>query len=81
MKSIITAILSAVLAFAACGRAVSTQWSTSPHKHPHGVGYRCPYCTETWDAIPRGLKAWEVRHLKKVRAQCIALHMRLRHGK
>lgn len=80
MKHIILAILCAVFAFAVFGRAVSTRWEPGPHKHPHGVGLRCPYCTETFGAIPKGLKAWEVRHLLKVRRQVYALHLKLRHG-
>lgn len=73
-------ILAAVMTVSAFGNAVSTKWEPAPHKHPHGVGLRCPLCGQTWDAIPHGLKAWEVRHLLKVRSYGYALHMRLRHS-
>ena len=79
MKRTILAALS-VVAISCFGRAVSTAWVPGPHKHPHGVGLRCPYCGQTWDAIPRGLKAWEVRHLVSERRKLYALHLRIRHG-
>jgi len=79
MKRIMMLALS-VLALSCFGKAVSTTWNPSPPRHPHGVGMRCPYCSQTWDAIPKGIKAWEYRHLVSVRRKLFALHLRLCHG-
>ena len=82
MKSYILIAVAAV-AFSLFGKAVSTTWDTNPQKHIYGIGWRCPYphCHETLGAFPKGLQAWEYRHLKQVQNQVIALHMRLAHGK
>ena len=71
----------AVLAtFVAFGKPSSTRWEGGGSKHPHGVGFKCPYCDQTWDAIPKGIKAWEKRHLKQALWKCYLLHLRLSHG-
>ena len=80
MKRIMMLALS-VLALSCFGKAVSTTWNPNPPKHPHGVGMRCPYCSQTWGAIPTGLKPWELRHLVSERKKFYALHLRVRHGK
>ena len=79
MKKAIAIILAAV-SLAAFGKAASTRWDPNPPKHPHGVGMVCPYCGQTWGAIPKGLKAWEVRHLKSDMVKFFNLHLKVRHG-
>ena len=63
------------------GKAVSTTWNPNPPRHPHGIGLRCPYCSQTWTAIPKGLKAWEIRHLVSERKKYYQQHLRMLHGK
>lgn len=80
MKTAIIAMIT-LLAFAVFGKPVSTAWETKPHTHKHGIAYRCPHCHQTWGNIPPNLKAWETKHLLKVRRDMITLHMREVHGK
>ena len=79
MKKFIIAV-AAIAAMTVIARPASTHWDPNPQPHRHGIGYRCPYCEQTWGAIPKGLKAWEVRHLLAERRKFVALHMRIRHG-
>ena len=78
MKLVVFAIV-AVFAPLVFGKGVSTRWETGTHKHPFGVGLRCPYCDQTWGAFPKGIKAWELRHLQSERHKFYLLHLRLRH--
>ena len=80
MKTAIIAMIT-LLAFAVFGKPVSTAWGNKPHTHKHGIAYRCPHCNQTWGNIPPNLKAWETKHLLKVRRDMITLHMREVHGK
>ena len=79
MKHFVMAVICVFATLASCGKAVSTQWETGTHKHPCGVGLRCPYCDQTWGAFPKGIKAWELRHLQNERRKFYLLHLRLRH--
>lgn len=79
MKHFVMAVIFVFAALASCGKAVSTRWETGTHKHPFGVGLRCPYCDQTWGAFPKGIKAWELRHLQSERRKFYLLHLRLRH--
>ena len=60
-------------------KPASTHWDPNGQRFVHGIGFRCELCSDPFPAIPKGLKAWEVRHLKQVRGQTYALHMRLKH--
>ena len=73
--------VTALLAIAAIAKPCSTTWETKPHTHRYGTAYRCPHCNQTWGNIPPNLKAWETKHLLKVRREMITLHMREVHGK
>ena len=77
----IAAIAVCLVALATLAKPVSTRWEQNPNPHPHGVGRVCPHCGQTWDAIPKGLKAWETRHLKQEGDKLYALHLKLRHGR
>ena len=79
MKHFVIAVVFAAFAFSAFARAVSTRWEGGQHKHPFGVGLRCPYCDQTCGAFPKGIRAWELRHLQSERRKYYLLHLRLRH--
>lgn len=77
-KAILIAL--AALSLAAIGKPFSTHWTGKSEPHRHGVGMVCPHCGQTWGAIPKGLKAWEVRHLKREMLKFYNLYLKVRHG-
>ena len=80
MKKAVFMLMTALAAFLAIAKPVSTQWNQTSQKYPHGIGHICPHCGQVWGKIPKGLKPWEVRHLKREFKKLYALHLKIRHG-
>ena len=82
MKTLMMLLLTVAIPFAASCKPASPpviKWTTK-QVHPHGVGMKCQYCSQTWDAIPKNISAKEQQMLKSLRKKFYALHLKVCHG-